>query len=159
MAQQPEESMPDIAAPDVYAICALSDIEKGAAKSFSLSRVTEAGEQRPFAIFVVRTHGNEVFGYVNVCPHEGKWLNVGDGEFFSRDRAFLRCGRHGALFEIESGLCIAGGCKGASLEPVAVTVIDNEVCLCGVPLVEDQGPDPFREAEADETMDIMIHPE
>ncbi|UTD26183.1 Rieske 2Fe-2S domain-containing protein [Bradyrhizobium sp. WD16] len=152
-------TVPDITAPDVYAICAASDIEKGAAKAFSLSRITEAGEHRPFAIFVVRTHANEVFGYVNVCPHEGKWLNFGDGEFFSRDRAFLRCGRHGALFEIDSGLCIAGDCKGQSLEPVAVTLIDGEVCLCGVPLVEDEGPDPFRDGDSDETMDIMIHPE
>jgi hypothetical protein len=51
-------------------------------------------------------------------------------------------------------------CSGtASLEPVAVAAIQGEVCLCGIQLVEDDGiPDPFAEV-ADETMEIMIHPD
>jgi len=142
---------------EVFAICPASEIEKGNAKAFSLSRITEAGEARPFPLVVVRTHRDEFFGYVNVCPHKGSWLNFGDGSFFSRDRAFLRCGRHGALFEIESGLCIAGDCKGDSLEPVAVTVIGGDLCICGVPLVEDEERNAF--VDVDETMDIMIHPD
>ena len=143
--------------PEVYAICAASDIEKGDAKAFSLSRLAEDGETRPFPIVVVRTHGDEFHGYVNVCPHNGTWLNFGDGTFFSRDRAFLQCGRHGALFEIDSGLCIQGDCKDDGLEPVAVAVIGGDLCICGVALVEDVEPDPFGDGE--ETMDIMIHPD
>ena len=79
-------------------------------------------------------------------------------EFFTPDRAFLRCGRHGATFEIDSGLCIDGPCKDRSLQPIALAVVDGEVCLCGERLVEDDRPfDPFD--DNDETMDIMIHPE
>ena len=116
-------------------------------------------ESRPFPIVIVRTDANDYFGYVNTCPHEGTWLNFGTGEFFSRDRAFLRCGRHGATFEIDTGLCVDGPCRGESLEPIALAVIDGEVCLCGVALVEDDGcPDPFVD-EADDTMEIMIHPD
>ena len=142
---------------DVFVVCDATSIEQGDAKAFSLSRFNEAGESRPFPIVVVRTQGNEYFGYVNVCPHSGTWLNIGDGKFFSRDRAFLRCGRHGALFEIDTGICIEGECRGKSLEPVAIAVVDGDICICGVRLAEDHGPDPFR--DVDDTMEIMIHPE
>ena len=144
--------------PEVFVICAADSIEPGGAKAFSLSRITESDEAKPFPIVVVRTAANSYFGYVNTCPHEGIWLNFAAGEFFSRDRAFLKCGRHGANFEIDTGLCVEGPCKGKSLEPIALAVIDGEVCLCGVTLVEDDGfPDPFD--ELDDTMEIMIHPD
>jgi len=143
--------------PDVFVICDAVEIEKGDAKAFSLARLNDAGESRPFPVVIVRTHANEFFGYVNVCPHGRTWLNIGDGEFFSKDRAFLRCGRHGAMFEIDTGLCIDGKCKGQSLEPIAITVVDGEVCICGVALAEDEGPNPFE--DFDDTMEIMIHPD
>ena len=95
---------------------------------------------------------------MNTCPHQGTWLNIGSGEFFTKDRTLLKCGRHGSNFEIETGLCVAGPCKGAELEPIALAVIDGDVCLCGIPLVEDDGmPDPFD--DLDDTMEIMIHPD
>ncbi len=85
----------------------------------------------PFPIVVIRTHDNDYIGYVNACPHDGVWLNIGSGDFFTPDRAFLKCGRHGATFEIDSGLGIDGPCQGKSLEPIALAVVDGEVCLCG----------------------------
>jgi nitrite reductase/ring-hydroxylating ferredoxin subunit len=144
--------------PEVFVICAAESIARGGAKAFSLSRVTETGEGRPFPIVVIRTAADDYIGYVNTCPHEGLWLNIGTGEFFNPERTFLKCGRHGAHFEIETGLCVAGPCKGESLEPIALAVIDGEVCLCGVALVEDDGfPNPFE--DFDDTMEIMIHPD
>jgi nitrite reductase/ring-hydroxylating ferredoxin subunit len=143
---------------EVFAVCAADDIERGDAKAFSLSRVTEAGDSRPFPIVIVRTNDNGYHGYVNSCPHEGIWLNFGEGNFFTADRAFLKCGRHGSTFEIETGLCIDGRCKDKSLEPIALAVVDGDVCVCGVALVEDDGmPNPFD--ELDDTMEIMIHPD
>jgi nitrite reductase/ring-hydroxylating ferredoxin subunit len=143
---------------EVFVICSADSIEPGSAKAFSLSRIAESGESRPFPIVVVRTHGNDYYGYVNACPHQGIWLNFGAGEFFTPDRAFLKCGRHGARFEIDTGLCVDGPCSGESLEPIALAVADGDVCLCGVALVADDGfPDPFE--ELDDTMEIMIHPD
>lgn len=140
---------------DVYVICSVRSIEKGGAKPFSLSRINEEGEARPFPIVVVRTKDDNIVGYVNTCPHDGKWLNIGSGKFFNDDSTLLRCGRHGAQFDIESGSCVDGPCPGKSLEPIALAVVDGEVCLCGVSLVEDDGhPDPFDELE--DTMEIMI---
>jgi nitrite reductase/ring-hydroxylating ferredoxin subunit len=143
---------------DVFVICAADSIARGSAKPFSLSRIDESGESRPFPIVIIRTDANDFFGYVNACPHQGVWLNIGAGEFFTADRKSLKCGRHGAIFAVDSGLCLGGPCQHQSLEPIALAVIDGDVCLCGVALVEDDGfPDPFD--EGDETMEIMIHPE
>jgi len=141
----------------VFVICAADSIERSNAKAFSLFRINEAGECRPFPIMVIRTHTDDYIGYVNSCPHQGIWLNFGEGNFFTRDRAFLKCGRHGSVFEIDSGLCIDGPCKNRSLEPIALAVVDGEVCLCGVELEESGHPDPFD--DGDDTMEIMIHPE
>ncbi|WP_202633123.1 Rieske 2Fe-2S domain-containing protein [Bradyrhizobium sp. LCT2] len=143
---------------EVFAVCPADAIERSGAMGFSLSQIDDSGESRPFPIIVVRTFGNDYFNYVNRCPHESVWLNIGSGAFFSADRAFLRCGRHGARFEIDTGMCIDGPCDGQSLEPVALAVIEGDVCLCGVKLLEDDRfADPF--GGSDETMDITIHPD
>ncbi|WP_271612505.1 Rieske (2Fe-2S) protein [Bradyrhizobium sp. CCBAU 21362] len=143
---------------EVFAVCPADAIERSDAMGFSLSQIDDSGESRPFPIIVVRTFGNDYFSYVNCCPHESVWLNIGSGAFFSADRAFLRCGRHGARFEIDTGMCIDGPCDGQSLEPVALAVIEGDVCLCGVKLLEDDRfADPF--GGSDETMDITIHPD
>ena len=141
----------------VFVICAADSIERSNAKAFSLFRVNEAGESRPFSIVVVRTHADDYFGYVNSCPHKGIWLNFGEGNFFTRDRGFLRCGRHGSVFEIDTGLCIDGPCKDKSLEPIALAVVDGDVCICGVELEESGNPGPAD--DGDDTMEIMIHPD
>lgn len=142
---------------DVFVICAVDSLEQSNAKAFSLSRINESGEGRPFPIVVIRTHANDYFGYVNSCPHEHIWLNFGEGGFFTPDRSFLRCGRHGSIFEIDTGLCIDGPCKGQSLEPIALAVVDGDVCICGIELEESGYQDPFD--DGDDTMEIMIHPE
>lgn len=142
----------------VFAICPADSIEPGGARAFSLLRIDETGEERPFPIVVVRKNTTDYFGYRNSCPHQGIWLNVGSGDFFDAGQAFLRCGRHGAKFEIETGSCIDGPCKGASLDPLAIAVAGGDICLCGISLVEDDGyPDPFD--ELDDTMEVMIQPD
>jgi hypothetical protein len=55
-------------------------------------------------------------------------------------------------------VCISGPCREQSLEPIALAVVDGDVCVCGITLVEDDRiPDPFDELE--ETMEIMIQPD
>lgn len=122
---------------DVFIICDAKIIARGTAMPFSLARHSENGEARPFRIVMLRTRSDAYLGYVNICPHEGRWLNIGDGGFFTKDGAFLRCGRHGARFEIETGACVDGECAGKSLQRVSVEVLDGDVCVRGVALVED----------------------
>ncbi len=143
---------------EVFVICRTDEISPGEAKAFSLSRRDGQGEVRPFPIVITRVGARNFYGYVNVCPHNGTWLNFNSGKFFGSDAARLQCGRHGAQFEVATGLCVAGKCLGQSLTPLALAVIAGDVCLCGEPLVaEDDRPNPF--VGQDATMEIMIHPE
>jgi nitrite reductase/ring-hydroxylating ferredoxin subunit len=141
---------------EVYVVCRADSIERGDAKAFSLSRLTEEGEGKPFSIVLLRTMDDQYFGYVNTCPHQGTWLNIGDGTFFSEDKKHIRCGRHKAKFEIDTGLCIEGPCEGRAIEQIPIVNVDGELCLCGVALAEEDGS-PFE--DTDDTMEIMIHPD
>lgn len=141
---------------EVYVICAASSLDRGQAKAYSLSRITERDGARPFSIFVVRTVSDQYFGYVNACPHQGTWLNIGEGIFFGEDGKHLRCGRHKAEFDIETGMCVKGPCEGKAIEPIPLVVVDGDVCLCGIELAEE---DHSAFDEFDDTMEIMIHPD
>jgi nitrite reductase/ring-hydroxylating ferredoxin subunit len=83
--------------------------------------------------FVVR-HCGAVSAFVNRCPHAGTELDWSPGEFFDETQLYLTCATHGALFEPGNGYCVAGPCRGASLEPLAVAERDGKVIfLVGAP--------------------------
>lgn len=108
------------------ALCTLDDLPDPGAMGFM------AGTgQSPLPGFVVR-RGGDVFGYVNVCPHAGRPLNWKPGAFLTRDGSMIMCSAHGALFEIATGLCVAGPCSGASLRHVEAR-IDGGVVLVRSP--------------------------
>ena len=76
--------------------------------------------------FAVR-HCGVVRAFVNRCPHAGTELDWNPGEFFDETQLYLMCATHGALFEPGNGHCVAGPCRGASLEPLAVAERDGKV--------------------------------
>jgi nitrite reductase/ring-hydroxylating ferredoxin subunit len=76
--------------------------------------------------FVVR-QGDAVYAYENYCMHVGHPLNWMPDAFLTKDRTSIICASHGALYEIDTGLCFAGPCLGKSLRRVAVTVRDGTV--------------------------------
>jgi nitrite reductase/ring-hydroxylating ferredoxin subunit len=88
--------------------------ESAAGVRFTLA--SQGGEEKGFAI----RHLGEVRGYVNRCPHLGTELDWNPGEFFDIPGVYLICSTHGAMFEPKTGLCVAGPCRGASLEPLAM---------------------------------------
>ena len=120
-----------------YAICAMSDIPSQRARGFQLLIVGDDGAPRPWPIVIVRW-GRQVFGYVNKCPHDGVNLDWETNQFLDPDGVRLMCGKHGALFELGTGVCVDGPCKGKGLTPIALRVLDNEICITGVRLVEDE---------------------
>jgi nitrite reductase/ring-hydroxylating ferredoxin subunit len=129
----------------------MSDIASQKARGFKLMRIDDQGTIRPLSIVVVRW-GRHVFGYVNACPHHGANLDWERETFLDPHYGTrLMCGKHGALFDLATGECVDGPCKGESLEPVALAVLDNDICITGVTLVEDEEDDED-EAEAGEAV-------
>lgn len=98
---------------------ALSDIPDGAARGFEVGEIDG---------FVVR-QGEAVYAYRNLCPHAGNNLDWKPDAFLTRDKSRIMCSAHGALFEIQSGDCVAGPCVGFGLQPLDVRVEDSDVVL------------------------------
>jgi nitrite reductase/ring-hydroxylating ferredoxin subunit len=80
----------------------------------------------PFKGFVVR-QGGEVYAYQNYCMHVGHPLNWAPDSFLTKDRASIICSSHGAIYEIATGLCIAGPCLGKSLNALPIKVRDGVI--------------------------------
>ena len=92
------------------------------------------GGHKRFEMFVVRRE-DDVFGYVNVCPHARTPLDWTPDQFLNRDKTNLLCATHGAQFRIDDGFCVAGPCPGASLTGVPITITNGDVVIAG--LIED----------------------
>jgi nitrite reductase/ring-hydroxylating ferredoxin subunit len=112
-------------------ICPLHELADPGAKGFTMGE----GDW-PLHGFVVRRGGN-VHAYVNHCPHAGFPLNWNPDAFLAPDAPLILCAMHGALFEIETGLCLSGPCDGLRLRALAVRVVRGYVTLDdSVPLEE-----------------------
>ncbi|WP_342724072.1 Rieske 2Fe-2S domain-containing protein [Bradyrhizobium sp. B097] len=120
----------------IYAICGFNDIPSRRATGFHLMVVDDEGNHRPWSIIVLRW-GKKVLGYVNKCPHNSVNLDWERNEFLDPYGVRLMCGKHGSTFELGTGRCVEGPCKGRALTPIALTVQDGDICVVGVRLVED----------------------
>lgn len=104
-------------------LCRLADLAAtGAREAF----VEDAGIRR--SVFVVR-HSNGVAAYFNACPHARLPLNGAPDVFFDSSNSFLFCANHGAHFDVTTGRCIRGPCKGENLRPLLVR-IDGDAVIC-----------------------------
>ena len=89
--------------------------------------------------FAIRFRGT-ICAFVNRCPHLGTELDWQPGEFFEESGLYLVCSTHGAIFEPDTGRCVAGPCRGASLEPLQVREREGQVFL-------DEGSGPATDNE------------
>jgi nitrite reductase/ring-hydroxylating ferredoxin subunit len=90
--------------------------------------VLRGGEVVP--AFAVRFRGR-VHAYVNECRHQSSELDWEHGEFFDPGKLYLVCASHGALYEPDTGLCVAGPCRGKKLAMIAVDERDGNVLCAG----------------------------
>lgn len=83
------------------------------------------------SMFVVR-RGDKIIAWRNSCPHYVQarmaWRK---DEFLNADKSQIVCGAHGALFEIETGVCTLGPCLGQKLTPVNVEIRDGILWVVG----------------------------
>ncbi len=107
------------------AVGRLDDLEDPGCREFSIG-----DGDWPFKGFVVRK-GDNVYAYQNYCVHVGHPLNWMPDGFLTRDRSAIICASHGAMYEIDTGLCVAGPCKGKSLREVPVEVRDGVIFATG----------------------------
>jgi nitrite reductase/ring-hydroxylating ferredoxin subunit len=104
-------------------ICRLADLDERGSRAFTIG----AGDW-PLRGFVVRI-GNHVRGYVNHCPHAGHPLNLIPHRFLTPDASLILCSSHGALFQKDTGYCVAGPCAGRSLRAVPLKIEAGFVML------------------------------
>lgn len=97
-----------------------------------------AGGEKGFAV----RHRGKVHAYVNRCPHMGTELDWQPGEFFEETGLYLICSTHGAIFEPNDGFCVAGPCRGASLQALETAERDGQVFLLGDPPQNQNSPAP-----------------
>ncbi|MCH8098606.1 MAG: Rieske (2Fe-2S) protein [Proteobacteria bacterium] len=104
-------------------LCRLADIPDRDSRAFTVALNGKARE-----IFAVRL-ADEVFAYVNVCPHRQMPLNWKPDVFLAYDKSRILCTMHAATFDIRQGHCVGGPCPGQSLESVPVVIEDGVVRL------------------------------
>jgi nitrite reductase/ring-hydroxylating ferredoxin subunit len=105
-------------------ICASAELADGG-KGIRFEIPAESGLQ---SAFVVR-HDGQVYGYLNRCAHIGVELDWQPGEFFENSGLYLVCATHGATYLPDSGMCIAGPCRGSGLTQLDVFEQDGGVYL------------------------------
>lgn len=93
-------------------------------KSFSIE-----ADLRRIDVFLIRQE-KQIFAYKNYCPHTGANLNWQEDQFFDYFDEYIQCAFHGALFNIDTGLCVRGPCIGAYLLPVTIKIDSDVIYAC-----------------------------
>ena len=91
---------------------------------FLLVEAVVEGDAEPVILY---REGAQVRAWLNVCPHAGRPLDWAPGQFLKSREGLLVCAVHGASFELIDGECVAGPCRGQSLQRVEVVVRDGQV--------------------------------
>lgn len=103
-------------------LCDIADVSETGTEF----RVNPDGDIRYLVLF---RRGDEIVGYDNVCPHQGRPLNLSPDQFlFTRD-GWLMCPHHGASFDVETGTCVEGPCRGDRLKPAELEIRGQGVWL------------------------------
>lgn len=76
---------------------------------------------RLLALILTR-QDERVCAFLNSCPHTGVRLDWRPQDFLDVSTEFLQCAMHGALFEQDSGRCVAGPCVGRHLFSVELEI-------------------------------------
>lgn len=104
-------------------VCSVADIPTDGAKEIFV-------EGR--GVVIVNRDG-QYYAYANWCPHLGIELNFMPDQFMDADNQFLMCANHGALFEVDSGVCVSGPCGGDHLKPVELAVDGDQILIGEIP--------------------------
>jgi len=104
-------------------ITSLSEIADPGSKGLSVDQ-----QGMKLDLFVIKKD-SKINVYKNSCPHTQGPLDWTPDQFLDLDNNHIQCANHGALFEINSGLCIYGPCKAESLQALPFTIRDDNIYL------------------------------
>lgn len=104
-------------------LCFIDEIPSPGSKGFEFGSGSSL-----VSVFVVRV-GSSLSAYENSCPHTSGPLDWVPDQFLSRERDYILCATHGALFRIEDGECVSGPCVGDSLRALKVWLDGNTVVI------------------------------
>jgi nitrite reductase/ring-hydroxylating ferredoxin subunit len=107
-------------------LCKISDIAEGG------KEVCINAESGPVYVMLFPYAGT-VRAYLNVCPHQGMPLNWAPDKFMFTGQGFLICAHHGARFDLDTGACVGGACRGAYLQKVDISLDEDSVWLEQIP--------------------------
>jgi len=107
--------------PSEVMLASLYDIADPGSKGISIEHHGIKNE-----LFIVKKDA-KISVYENSCPHTSGPLDWTPDQFLNIDNDYIQCANHGALFEINSGLCIYGPCKAQSLKSVPFSIKDNNI--------------------------------
>ena len=99
-----------------------ADIVEGIARVVPLP--PDAAGLRREAI-VLRDAAGVLRAYLNRCQHLPIPLDSGSRAFFGPDGRFLVCKTHGASYQLDDGMCVAGPCIGRALTALPL-LLDGE---------------------------------
>ncbi len=139
---------------ELFVICDTRDVQEEEVRGFVLARLTDAGTE-PWPILITRK-GGRYFAYENTCPHGGTRLDTVPGEFMDEEGNFIACGKHKAMFDLDTGHCFIGPCQGEHLTAIDLIIDEGDICITGVPLTDEDGldiPDPGEHPEVMITSD------
>ena len=113
-------------------VCAEAALGEGRTAKFRIGEGPGAREG-----FVIR-HGGALHAYRNECRHIPMSMDWVENRFLSRDGCWIQCATHGALYEIATGLCVAGPPAGKALHRLPVHIEDGSIIV----RVDDAEVDP-----------------
>ena len=112
-----------------YRLCQFSSLQNGIPQGVELTV-----EDSRIGTIVLRA-GDEFRVFLNSCPHTGVRLEWRENDFLDVDEKYLQCAMHGALFNRDDGVCVAGPCSGDRLVALEATMHDDWIYLTNVPSI------------------------
>ncbi len=104
-------------------LACLDEISDPGSKGISLDH-----KDTKLELFIIKKD-SQISVYKNSCPHTQGPLDWSPDQFLNLENDYIMCANHGALFEINSGLCVYGPCKKQSLEALPFTIKNNIIYL------------------------------
>jgi nitrite reductase/ring-hydroxylating ferredoxin subunit len=105
-----------------HVLCRFEELPDGGSRGFDPD-----GRGQP-SVFAVR-RADAVHVYADACPHHGTAMAWRRDEYLNAAGDRIVCAAHGALFEIETGLCVLGPCLGERLEAVPWRMTAGELIV------------------------------